>query len=316
MRILTMAVAIVLVLAAGAWASVARTNSDASVTLAGELAELERELGNRIGVFALDTASGRLFGYRADERFASASTFKALLAGVVLHEAAKGTLSLEDTVTIGDTDIAPHSPLLAKLDGAAPISLATLCQAAVELSDNTATNLLLAKLGGPHGFTALLRELGDRTTRLDRWEPELNENSPGDVRDTTTPAALTTSLAMFLDDTTLVLESRSLLTSWLRQSKTGHARLRAGFPDTWTVGDKTGSGANGAYNDVAVIWPNRETPIIVSVFMDGGGQDMATHNAAHARIAAAVSMWIDPLEAEQDVGHEIRMSEHTEALSR
>ena len=70
-------------------------------------------------------------------------------------------------------------------DGGMP--LGDLCAAAIDWSDNTAANLILDAIGGPAGFTAFARSLGDSTTRLDRNEPSLNTAIPGDERDTTTP---------------------------------------------------------------------------------------------------------------------------------
>ncbi|MEL7538643.1 MAG: class A beta-lactamase [Pseudomonadota bacterium] len=297
-----------LTLVAVAALTLARASDERSVYLANTLSQLEHDLNNRLGVFVLDTATGRLFGYRADERFATASAFKVLLAGVVLARAEAGDFALDDTVSIEGVEIQPHSPLIDKLDGSSPVSLAALCQAAVELSDNTATNLLLAKLGGPAGFTAQLRELGDATTRIDRWEIELNTNLPGDDRDTSSPAAMATTLASLLDGSTLTDEHTELLGNWLRGSKTGLSRLRAGLPNDWDVGDKTGTGQNGAVNDVAVIWPpNDAPPVIVAVLMDGGTADFATHNAAHAKIGQAVAAWLAQSEREQQLSHSTGM---------
>ncbi|MEM1260787.1 MAG: class A beta-lactamase [Pseudomonadota bacterium] len=296
--------------------TLARAGDERSVALNQAIAEQETALDNRIGVFVLDTATGRLFGYRADERFATASAFKILLAGAVLARIDAGEFTLDTTVPMAGAEIQPHSPVTGKLDKDAHISVASLCQAAVETSDNTATNMLLDLLGGPAAFTNDLRTLGDSVTRLDRWEMELNTNIPGDPRDTTTPAAMATTLATLLKPGTLGDAHRQQLIVWLRDSVTGKARLRAGLPEEWQVGDKTGTGNNGAVNDVAVAWPTDDAPLIIVVLMDGGEADIPTHNNAHAGIATAVTQWMTALQSEQQLSNSIGIDQHTEALSR
>lgn len=59
------------------------------------------------------------------------------------------------------------------------------------------------------------------------------------------------------------------LTEWLIGNTTGHAKLRAGLSSTWKVGDKTGSGAHGASNDVAIIWPENNLPFLITVYYTG-----------------------------------------------
>ncbi|MEM8982375.1 MAG: class A beta-lactamase [Pseudomonadota bacterium] len=296
--------------------TLARAGDDRSVVLSQAIAAQENALDNRIGAFVLDTSTGRLFGYRADERFAMASAFKILLAGAVLARIDAGDFTLDTTLPMAGVEIQPHSPVTGKLDKEAHISIASLCQAAVETSDNTATNMLLDLLGGPGAFTADMRRLGDAVTRIDRRELALNSNIPGDPRDTSTPAAMATSLAAFLQPGTLSTVHRHQLISWLQGSVTGKARLRAGLPKDWQVGDKTGTGRNGAVNDVAVAWPSDESPLIVVVLMDGGKADVAAHNAAHAAIGGAVTAWMTQLEGEQQLSDSVGVDQHAEALRR
>lgn len=250
------------------------------------LGKLEREIDGRIGAYAIDTGSGRVVGYRADERFAMASTFKILLVAAVLAEVDAGRLSLTDTLTVGDAEIQPHSPVVGEFETDEAIDLLTLCKASAAISDNTATNLLLGLIDGPQGLTAFLRRHGDERTRLDRHEVELNTNLPGDDRDTTTPAAMAGSVQRLLLGSVLSEDSRKLLQDIVKSSTTGLNRLRAGLPDHWQVGDKTGYGANGAVNDVAIAWPPGQSPIVLAVYMSGTGEDVEVLNAVHARIAA------------------------------
>jgi beta-lactamase class A len=110
------------------------------------------------------------------------------------------------------------------------MTLAALCEATMTLSDNTAGNLVLKAIGGPAGFTAFARALGDPVTRLDRWEPGLNEARPGDPRDTTSPDAMAANLQRLALGDALSPRSRDRLVAWLVANTTGDARLRAGAP--------------------------------------------------------------------------------------
>ena len=134
-------------------------------------------------------------------------------------------------------------------------------------SDNTAADLLLRTVGGPVGLTVYLRSIGDLVTRLDRIEPELNSAIPGDPLDTTTPGAMAANVRRVLLGRELSAASRERLLDWLVGSKTGDAKLRAGLPTHWRVGDKTGMGENGATNDVAIAWPASEQPVLIAAYL-------------------------------------------------
>ncbi|WP_433932672.1 class A beta-lactamase [Sorangium cellulosum] len=254
------------------------------------LARIEAQLGGRLGVAALDTANGARIGHRAAERFAMCSTFKAILAASLLARVDKGQLALDHRVTYREADLLEHAPVTRARLAEGSLTVEELCAAAVETSDNTAANLLLAQIGGPAGLTAYLRSLGDQVTRLDRDEPTMSANLPGDPRDTTTPDAMTdTYRAILVGDRALRQASRARLTAWMVRSTTGLARLRAGLPGDWVVGDKTGTGANGAANDVAVAWPPSRAPIVIACFVDAPAASAEARNAAHAEVARLVA---------------------------
>ncbi|MFH9178154.1 class A beta-lactamase [Streptomyces albogriseolus] len=230
------------------------------------LAALEREYGARLGVFAVDTGTGVTVVHRADERFALCSTFKTLAAAAVLDR--RPGARLDERIPYGTADLVPYSPVTEKHTGEG-MTLRRLCEAAVRYSDNTAANLLLRDIGGPRGLTAYARRLGDRVTRLDHTEPELNSNPPGDPRDTTTPRAIAADHRALVLGDALPAAGRALLTDWLVRSTTGGRRIRAGAPRGWRVGDKTGSGEWGRGNDVAVLWPGGgRPPLVLSVLTE------------------------------------------------
>ena len=253
-------------------------------------AELEADLGGRVGVMAIDTAGGSELSHRADERFAMCSTFKWLLAAFVLSQVDQDEVALDERLSYGPEDLLEYAPVARKHVDTGWLSVETLCRAAVTISDNTAANLLLHRTGGPAELTAFLRQCGDSVTRLDRNEPSLNTNIPGDERDTTTPRAMAETMdAILLGDDVLSSVSRERLIRWLKETATGLERLRAGLPADWSAGDKTGTGANGAANDVAIAWPPGRNPVLIASYLSGSTASPGTLNQAHARIAAAVA---------------------------
>lgn len=252
--------------------------------MADDLARIEAETGGRLGLFCHDTGSGRLTAFRADERFPMMSTFKLLVAGAVLARIDAGAETADRQVPILASDLTGHCPVTRAHVGGA-LSVKALCAAAVQFSDNAAANLLLAGLDGPEGLTAWLRGIGDPVTRLDRIEPDLNEGTPGDPRDTTTPAAMAATMDRLLIGPVLAPTSRHRLTVWMEASDTGLARLRAGLPGGWRAGDKTGTGGHGSVNDVAILWPPGRAPWLVCLFMTQTTLPRPEVEAAQAAIA-------------------------------
>ena len=168
------------------------------------------------------------------------------------------------------------------------MSVAEMCKAAVELSDNTCANLLLARAGGPAALTAFWRSTGDTVTRLDHNEPELNRSPPGDPNDTTTPAAMAGNLRRFLLGEVLSQGSRERLTGWMLDCRTGNNRLRAGLPESWRIGDKTGNNGRDAAGDIAVAWPRSGGPILVCAYTQGGSPTALHLNEVFAEIGRMV----------------------------
>jgi beta-lactamase class A len=245
--------------------------------------------GGRLGVAMLETATGRALGWRQDERFPMASTFKLVLAGWMLERVDRGQESLANRVQYERSALVPYSPATEKHTGAVGMTVGELCEATVTLSDNTAANLLLARHGGPAGLTAFAQSLGDTHTRLDRTEPTLNEALPGDPRDTTTPQAMLHTLRKLVLGDALSPASRAQLTQWIVDNKTGDKRLRAGVPG-WKVGDKTGTGANGSSNDIGVLWPpGAGAPVLVTCYMTGVPAAPEVRDAAIAQVARLVA---------------------------
>jgi beta-lactamase class A len=249
------------------------------------LQQLEGRHGGRLGVAILDTGSGARLEHRARERFLMCSTFKAMAAALVLARVDQEIEQLDRRVVFTARDLVTYSPVTEKRTGPRGMTLEKLCDAAITMSDNTAGNLVLASFGGPAALTAYLRSIGDAVTRLDRIEPDLNETVPGDARDTTTPAAMLGNLQRVALGDGLSPASRGRLVAWLVANKTGDARLRAGLPKDWRVGDKTGAGGQATTNDIAIVWPPRRKPLLVAAYYTESSASPDERNAVLADVA-------------------------------
>ena len=256
---------------------------------ADQIAAIEARLGGRIGVAGLDTGNGKRIDYRAEERFALCSTFKFLAAAAVLKRVDEKKEKLDRFVSYDAKDILEYAPVTKAHLKDGGMTLGGLCAAAIEQSDNTAGNLLLEAIGGPAGLTNFARDLGDRVTKLDRKEPELNSAIPGDERDTTTPASILADVRQLLIGNPLSASSRQQLEAWLRANETGAAMIRAGISTNWIVGDKTGRGANGATNDIAIVHPPDRAPILLAIYCVGTSASANDRAAAVAEAAKVMA---------------------------
>jgi beta-lactamase class A len=262
------------------------------------LTKLEGDSGARLGVYALNTADGAQIRHRAEERFPVCSTFKVILVSAILQRSTRITDLLQQRIHYGQSDLVSYSPISEKHlnDG---MTVAELCAAAIQYSDNTSANLLMKILGGPSAVTAFARSIGNSEFRLDRWETALNTAIPGDPRDTATPEAMARSLQALALGDTLPASHREQLNDWLRGNTTGAKRIRAAIPARWQVGDKTGSGDYGTANDLAVLWPPGRKPIVLAIYhtqkeADAKSRDEIISGAAQIVVNAFAAPPIDP----------------------
>lgn len=245
------------------------------------LQTLETRAQGRLGVHVVDTANGRDYGYRSDERFMMLSSFKLLASALVLARVDRGEESLARRIRYRKQDLVAWSPVTeAHADGDG-LSLAQLCEATITTSDNTAANLILASYGGPKALTAYARQLGDTVTRLDRTEPELNVRSGTESLDTTSPRAMAQTLQTLLTGPALTPTSRQQLQQWLLANTTGGKRLKAGLPPGWTVGDKTGTNKTDT-NDIGILLPPQGAPLLVTAYL---AHSTASHEVREATLA-------------------------------
>ncbi|MBX9427270.1 MULTISPECIES: class A beta-lactamase [Streptomyces] len=260
--------------------------------LVGRLRELERRHSARLGVFAHDVRTGRSVAFRAEERFAMCSVFKTLAVAAVLRDLDHDGTFLERRIRYTEAYVersgySPRTELPENL--AHGMTVAELCDATLRHSDNTAANLLLRELGGPTSVTRFARSVGDRTTRLDRWEPELNSAEPWRRTDTTTPRAIGLTYGRLLLGDALPREDRNRLTGWMLANTTSGERFRKGLPADWLLADKTGGGRYGGNNDAGVTWPPDGGPIVLVVMTTRFEEDAPPVDALVADAAALVA---------------------------
>lgn len=250
-----------------------------------EFSQLEKKFDARLGVYAIDTGTNRTISYRPNERFAYASTYKALAAGVLLQQ--NSIDKLNEVINYTKDDLVEYSPVTEKHVDTG-MTLGEIVEAAVRSSDNTAGNILLNKIGGPKGYEKALRQMGDRVTMADRFETELNEAIPGDIRDTSTAKAIATNLKAFTVGKALPAHKRNILTEWMKGNATGDKLIRAGVPTDWVVGDKSGAGSYGTRNDIAIVWPPNKAPIIIAILSSKDEKEDTYDNQLIAEAAKVV----------------------------
>ncbi|MFG2985566.1 class A beta-lactamase [Streptomyces sp. NPDC048258] len=259
-----------------------------------QLRTLELRHSARLGVFARNTADGRTVLYRADELFPMCSLFKTLAVAAVLRDLDQDGEVLAKHLHYTERDVrdSGYGPVTGLPENLAQgMTIGRLCAATICQSDNAAANLLLRELGGPGAVTRFCRSVGDRTTRLDRWEPDLNSAEPDRLTDTTSPRAIGRTYEHLVLGDALEPRDRALLTDWLLANTTSTDRFRAGLPADWTLADKTGGGRYGTNNDAGITWPPQGAPIVMAVLTtkprpDAGADDPLVAETAELLAAA------------------------------
>ncbi|MCD1278181.1 MULTISPECIES: RTG family carbenicillin-hydrolyzing class A beta-lactamase [Psychrobacter] len=264
-------------------------NANATNSILEAVTNAETELGARIGLAVHDLETGKRWEYKSNERFPLSSTFKTLACANVLQRVDLGKERMDRVVRFSESNLVTYSPVTEKHVGKKGMSLAALCQATLSTSDNSAANFILQAIGGPKALTKFLRSVGDDTTRLDRWETELNEAVPGDKRDTTTPIAMVTTLEKLLVGETLSIKSRQQLVAWLKGNEVGDALFRKGVPNDWIVADRTGAGGYGTRAITAVMWPPNRKSIVAALYITETDASFEERNAVIAKIGEQIA---------------------------
>lgn len=259
---------------------------DAEARLFQTIESIEDRLDARVGLYIRDSGSDWSISHRADERFLMTSTFKPMLCAAALRQVDEGTLNLDAALRIEQGAILDYAPVTQTMVGRT-MTIDDLCFAALDMSDNTATNLLIDHIGGPEAVTRFLRDIGDPVSRLDRREPELNTFAPGDPRDTTTPEAMAATLETMLMGDALTAQSRARLIDWMSHGGVTGPLIRASTPADWLIADRSGSG-NFNRNVIAMVTPPDQSPYFISVFLSDADADFETRNDAVIGLSQAV----------------------------
>lgn len=270
---------------AAVWLFVPRPAHSAAITTAAQT--VEQRLDARVGVAVLDVESGARRSYNGDARFPLMSTFKPLACAKMLADVQAGVLSPVESSIVQEGDLTNWSPVTETRVGES-MSVPEACAATLRTSDNTAANIVLDAIGGPAELTKFLRTIGDGSMRLDRREPELNEAAPGDLRDTTTPNAIATSMRELLFGDALSVEAKARLRRWMIANEVSDALLRSVLPDGWSIADRSGAGGHGSRGIVAVLWPTNGSPLIVAIYVADTVASFDARNKAIAEIGEAV----------------------------
>jgi beta-lactamase class A len=255
-----------------------------------EVSAIEQELAASVGLYVRDVYSGELITHSADALFPLNSTFKLFACAALLKRVEAGTSSLHDQVAIDRQQLVSWSPEVERMldSGREQMSNDELCAAMLSVSDNTAANLILGEIGGPPGFTSYMRSLNDQVTRLDRWEPELNEGLAGDPRDSTTPRAIGESLEKLLLGNHLMRSSRTKMEGWLAGHRVADDLFRSALPEEWSIYDRTGAGGNGTRGIISVVYRPTKDPVVAVMYLRDARVSLSERNAAIARVGRVI----------------------------
>lgn len=236
-----------------------------NTTFAKDIEQIENEYNTKVGIYGINTENGKAYQHNADERFTFASTYKAIASGILLNKVAPSELNKK--VEINESEIVANSPVTEQYIGKI-MSLKALIKASMLQSDNTANNKIMQELGGVNGLKHELVQLGDDVSEPQRLEPELNYFDPNSKADTTTPRAAAQTLNSILTSNEMNESNLSLLKQTMIENKTGDTLIKAGMPNSYTVGDKSGQALTYATrNDLAFIYPKgQDKPIILAIY--------------------------------------------------
>lgn len=279
-------------------ASLSFALSDKFVPVEQEIRLIEENLSADIGVAILNVETGEHWSYRGDDRFPLTSTFKTISCAKLLHDSASNKALLDRTAEVRVSELVTYSPITQKYAGQ-EITLKDACQATMQTSDNTAANIIIKSVGGTEGITGFLRKIGDKMTRLDRLEPELNEGLLNDQRDTTTPNAITNTLNKLLFGSVLSNSSQQQLKEWMVSNQVTGNLLRSVLPEGWKIADRSGAGGFGARSITAVVWGEGQSPLIISIYIAQTEASFSNRNAAIVKIGKAIfDLYLHELTAE------------------
>jgi beta-lactamase class A len=265
-----------------------QTNTGTDYTpIINKIKEIEAQLITHVGVAIYDVETDTLWSYKGNDRFPLMSTFKTLACAKALFDIENHKLSFDESIIIKKEMLITWSPITKKHIGEI-FTLKQACTAMMKMSDNTAANIVLDKIGGPRALTDFMRSMGDNVTRLDRIEPELGEAIPGDKRDTTTPEAIVKSLHTLLFTPVLSEDYRNQLKQWMIDNKVSDTLFRSVLPAGWSIADRSGAGKHGSRGITALVWSGTHSPLIISTYLTQTEASFEERNKAIADIGKVI----------------------------
>lgn len=303
--------------------SLAQAQTFTDSLLVAELTRFQELSGGIIGVAAIHLESGRRFAYNSQERFPMASTYKVPIAVRILQRIDAGELSLDSMIVVQRYNLSPGSGTISRLldDPGVILSVHNLLELMLQISDNSATDLLLALAGGAEAVNAMLRDLDIDGMQVNRSTlqliadylgitdlPPLQTLSPENFRalyqqttdsirsvaaslfnrdpqDTSTPVAMANLLVKIWTGQALSDSSTARLIDIMRRCETGEARLKGLLPPETVVAHKTGT-IGGTTNDVGVIeLPHGSGHLIVAAFIKESNAEYSQRERVLAHIS-------------------------------
>ena len=252
-----------------------------------EIKSIEEKLSAEIGVAIFNVETGNRWDYKGDEAFPLTSTFKTIACAKLLHDYDNHNIDINSKVKVKNTDLMEYSPVMKNYVDQ-EVTLNQACQAAMYMSDNTAANIIIKSVGGTQSITDFVRYLGDKKTRLDRIEPDLNEGALNDPRDSTTPNAISNTLNKLLFSSVLSDASKYQLKEWMIKNQVTGSLLRSVLPNEWDIADRSGAGGFGARSITALVWSKHQPPLIISIYIAQTKASMDERNQAIVKIGKAI----------------------------
>lgn len=275
----------------------------AEARLMAEFARFATLTDGTVGIAVRDLGTGETLAYNGDTLFPMASTYKVAVAAKILSLLDAGSLSLEEKL-----------PRLGR-----PVPVRTLLEMSLTLSDNEATDALVARAGGPQAVNDWVHAAGIKGLRVDSNTRDLlarakvpgtgfgdeaamesglssaqrdardmpNIGFAADPRDTATPRAMDDLLGAIRQGRVLRPQTSALMLSIMERCRTGKARLRAMLPPGTRIAHKTGT-LNGLGNDTGIVTLPDGRMFVITVFVmkDHRGHEMRDRIMAEAARAA------------------------------
>ena len=248
----------------------------------------------RIGVAALDLSTGREVAILGDQRFPMASTSKIAIAATFMEGVEQGRWSLSSEFPLMlPVKSTPFSSAVAPVRKGEHMKAVELIELMLTRSSNSATDALLAAVGGPAAVNDWVRRAGIQEFELTRDiatlvrdDGEIDPAVSVDIRDSATPRAMVQLLSGLYQGKWLSDSSRRVILGAMERCRTGVRRIRAMMPSGVTVAHKTGS-LNNTSSDIGLITTPDGRTIAVAIYVTGQGSRL-NREAKIANIARTI----------------------------